>query len=539
MRTRYSLAIGLLLWGRLSAAEPPPAVALPAAPAAAAPVVAPAVALPEVPVPAAPVVALPEAPAAVLPDGAPVRPSDNPELRLNFKGAALDTVLDYLSRAGGFVIVREAPIAGTIDIVSHNPLTADEAVDLLHTVLNDRGLAVIRNDRVLRIVRRDDARARDIPVVSGNDPEEVPRTSEMVTQIVSLRHIKAVKLMETLKALVPAGATMTANEDSNALVITDTRANVRRLLEIIQAIDATVSSILDIQVIPLSYADATETAEVINKVYETPSSKAGSQASGGGRGPGEFFARMRGFGGGGDGGGDAAAGPDTSAEVRQTASYVKAVADSRGNAVVVTAPAEVLPQIVELVTELDMPSEAVTTLRVFPLRYADATKLANVLAGLYPDTSTSSTSNRAGRTGGFGRMPFGPPEPTPQSSSQSQRKVSEAKVLAVADTRTNSVVVSASSTTMEDIAKVVKDLDATPANVPVVHVYQLENADVTRTKAILDSMFEDLDSSGTSSNPGSTRRTTTSGTTRSSSGASSQRTTGGTGSTGTMGSSTR
>jgi general secretion pathway protein D len=525
MRTRYSLAIGLLLWGRLGAAEPPPAVALPEAPVPAAPLVAPAV-------------ALPEAPAAVLPDGAPVRPSDNPELRLNFKGAALDTVLDYLSRAGGFVIVRDAPITGTIDIVSHNPLTAAEAVDLLHTVLNDRGLAVIRNDRVLRIVRRDDARARDIPVVSGNDPEEVPRTSEMVTQIVSLRHTKAVKLMETLKALVPAGATMTANEDSNALVITDTRANVRRLLEIIQAIDATVSSILDIQVIPLSYADATETAEVINKVYETPSSKAGSQASGGGRGPGEFFARMRGF-GGGDGGGDAAAGPDTSAEVRQTASYVKAVADSRGNAVVVTAPAEVLPQIVELVTELDMPSEAVTTLRVFPLRYADATKLANVLAGLYPDTSTSSNSNRAGRSGGFGRMPFAPPEPTPQSSNQSQRKVSEAKVLAVADTRTNSVVVSASSTTMEDIAKVVKDLDATPANVPVVHVYQLENADVTRTKAILDSMFEDLDSSGTSSSTGSTRRTTTSGTTRSSSGAASQRTTGGTGSTGTMGSSTR
>ena len=67
---------------------------------------------------------------------------------------------------------------------------------------------------------------------------------------------------------------MAANEDSNALIITDTRANIRRLLEIIQAIDATVSNILDIQVISLRYADATETAEVINKVYETPSSKA-------------------------------------------------------------------------------------------------------------------------------------------------------------------------------------------------------------------------------------------------------------------------
>jgi general secretion pathway protein D len=555
MTPRLFLATGLLLLGRLGAAEPvaavPPAEAAPAVPTAtavpppaeAAPAVPAAVAPPEVAAPATaagvPASAAPAPPLELAAETPPVRPSDNPELRLNFKGAPLDTVLDYLSRAGGFIIVRDAPVSGTVDIVSHNPLTADEAVALLHTVLNDRGLAVIRTDRTLRIVRRDDARARDIPVVSGNDPTEVPRTSEMVTQVISLRHTKATKLMETLKPLVPTGATMTVNEDGNALVITDTRANIRRLLEVIQAVDSTVSSILDIQVIALSYADATETAEVINKVYETPSAKAGAQASGGGRGAGEFFARMRGF--GGEGGGDGG-GADTSTEVRQTASYVKAVADQRGNAVIVTAPAEVLPQIAELVVELDQPSEAVTTLRVFPLRYADATKIANVLVGLYPDTTTSSSSRGSaggggGQRGFFGRMPFGPQAQTQQSSSQSQRKLSEAKVLAVADTRTNSVVVSASSTTMADIEKVVTELDTTPANVPVVHVYQLENADVTRAKDILDSMFDDLESSGTSTGSSSTRRTSTSGTTRNSPGTTTQRGTGGTGSS--TGSSTR
>jgi type II secretory pathway component GspD/PulD (secretin) len=524
MNARLYLAAGLLVLSRLFGVEAVPAAPPPAAPDAAA-------------VPAPPV------PSALPPEAPAVRPTDNPELRLNFKGAALDTVLDYLSQAGGFVIVREAPVSGTVDIVSHNPLTADEAVALLHTVLNDRGLAVIRTERTLRIVRRDDARARDIPVCSGSDPATVPRTSEIVTQIVPLRHTTATKLMETLKPLVPAGATMTANEDGNALVITDTRANIRRLLEVVQAIDTTVSSILDIQVMSLRYADATETADVINKVYETPSAKAGTQSSrGSGRGAGEFFARMRGFGGEG---GDSAAASDTSAEARQTASYVKAVADQRGNAVVVTAPAEVLPQIAELVAELDLPSEAVTTLRVFPLRYADATQIANVLTGLYPDTTTSSSSggggtrSRGGGMPGFGGMPFGPQAQTQQGSSQSQRKLSEAKVLAVADTRTNSVIVSASSATVEDIERVVKELDATPANVPIVHVYQMENADVTRAKEILDSMFEDLDSSSTTGAASSSRRASSSTTTRTTTGASTSRNTGTSGSTSTMGSSPR
>jgi general secretion pathway protein D len=533
MKARLYLAAGLLVLSRLFGVE-----AVPAAPPAVAenPVAPPSAAAPD-----AAAVPAPPVPSALAPEASAVRPTDNPELRLNFKGAALDTVLDYLSQAGGFVIVREAPVSGTVDIVSHNPLTADEAVALLHTVLNDRGLAVIRTERTLRIVRRDDARARDIPVCSGSDPATVPRTSEIVTQIVPLRHTTATKLMETLKPLVPAGATMTANEDGNALVITDTRANIRRLLEVVQAIDTTVSSILDIQVMSLRYADATETADVINKVYETPSAKAGTQSSrGSGRGAGEFFARMRGFGGEG---GDSAAASDTSAEARQTASYVKAVADQRGNAVVVTAPAEVLLQIAELVAELDLPSEAVTTLRVFPLRYADATQIANVLTGLYPDTTTSSsgggTRSRGGGMPGFGGMPFGPQAQTQQGSSQSQRKLSEAKVLAVADTRTNSVIVSASSATVEDIERVVKELDATPANVPIVHVYQMENADVTRAKEILDSMFEDLDSSSTTGAASSSRRASSSTTTRTTTGASTSRNTGTSGSTSTMGSSPR
>ena len=472
-------------------------------------------------------------------DAPAVRPSDNPELRLNFTDAPLDTVLDYLSRAAGFVIVRDSAITGTVSIVSHNPLSADEAVGLLHAVLNDRGYAVIRTDRTLRIVRRDEARTRDIPVYTGSESAGVPKTSEVVTQIVPLRHTSAAKLIETLKPLVPAQGSILANEDSNALVITDTRTAIRRLLEVIEALDSAVASILDIQVISLRYADAAETADVINKVYETPAAKSGSQSSRGGRQ--DFFARMRSMGPPGGPGEDSGGSSDSSSEARQTASYVKAVADARGNAVVVTAPSQALVQIAELVAELDQPTEAVTTLRVFPLRFAKASDIATAIATLYPDSTTSSRTSAS--RGAFGRMGFppmmGPPEMMMQGQGQTQtpsqggRKLSETKVVAVADTRTNSVIVSASSTTMADIDQVIKELDATPANVPTVFVYQLQNGDVRRAKEILESMFGDLEGSGTGS---------TTGRSTSSSRTSSSRTTGGTGGTGgtpgAMGSST-
>ena len=67
--------------------------------------------------------------------------SDN-GIVLNFRGAPLETVLDYLSKATDFVI-NIAPgteVRGRVDVLSTRPLSKDEAYDLLGTVLNQNKL---------------------------------------------------------------------------------------------------------------------------------------------------------------------------------------------------------------------------------------------------------------------------------------------------------------------------------------------------------------------------------------------------------------
>ena len=71
------------------------------------------------------------------------------EIVLNFQGASLSDVLNYLSDAAGFVIVQEQPVSGTVNIVSRQPISAEEAVDLLNTVLIEKGYVAIRNGRIL------------------------------------------------------------------------------------------------------------------------------------------------------------------------------------------------------------------------------------------------------------------------------------------------------------------------------------------------------------------------------------------------------
>src|SRR5690606_21968049 len=91
-------------------------------------------------------------------------------LQFNFQDAPLDTVLDYLSRAAGFTVIREASVSGRVNVVSHQTLTPDEALDLLNTILYQQGYAAIRSGRTLTIVGREEALRRNIPVRRGNDP---------------------------------------------------------------------------------------------------------------------------------------------------------------------------------------------------------------------------------------------------------------------------------------------------------------------------------------------------------------------------------
>src|SRR5262245_8091634 len=49
-------------------------------------------------------------------------------LRLNFRGAPLEMVLNYLSEAAGFIIVLDTQVKGKVDVWSNTPLSKDEAV---------------------------------------------------------------------------------------------------------------------------------------------------------------------------------------------------------------------------------------------------------------------------------------------------------------------------------------------------------------------------------------------------------------------------
>ena len=332
----------------------------------------------------APAIATP-APVSNVLSGAPVASdaAGTNGLRLNFRGAPLESVLDYLSDAAGFIIVLDTPVHGSVDLWSDHPVTKDEAVNLLNAMLNKNGYAAIRNGRTLTIMSKDAAKTHDIPVKIGNNPDLIPDNDEMVTQIIPIRFVEAKQLATDLSSFVSPQATIVANEAGNSIVVTDTQSNIRHLVEIIEAVDNGARGETEIRVFPLKYANPTDVATELGQIFPQNSSSSGPQSPirfGGG--PGGFFARMA----------AAQAAANQNSTVQKN-SQVVAVADTRTQSVIVTASKDLMDQIAGMMEQLDVASPRDQHVYVYHLDHGDPNEVVQVLQNTFGNNNTRSTSS--------------------------------------------------------------------------------------------------------------------------------------------------
>ncbi len=318
-------------------------------------------------------------------------PNGEPGLRLNFRGASLDLVLNYLSEAAGFIIVLDTKVSGKIDAWSNQPLSKDEAVDLLNSVLNKNGYAAIRHGRTLNIVNKDDAKTKDIPVVLESDPDKIPKTDEMVTQIMPVKFIEVTQLIKDLQPLVATATTMTANEAGNSIIMTDTRANINRVAQIIKAIDQGAEEMTLVQVFRLEFADPTEMAALLTSLFADGGSTSGSSTTpqfGGGRGGFRDFFR------GGGGGGESSSSGNSQNQRIKKRTKVTAVADARTSSVVVSATSGLMEQIVEMVKQLDANPAKKQKVYVYEVNPGDVAQVQQVLEDMFASSSNNRNNSR-------------------------------------------------------------------------------------------------------------------------------------------------
>ena len=155
----------------------------------------------------------------------------------NFKGASFDQVIDFFSRSTGLPVVRETDVpTGPLDYLAPEGYTVDKALEVLNTILQARGVMLRISDDMLYLQKLTEMQRENIPTYVGQIPADVIPNA-MVTVVLPLDIAAAPAIAEQLSKMVAEYGSVTAMQQQNSLIITETAAQVRRLMQIVDELD--------------------------------------------------------------------------------------------------------------------------------------------------------------------------------------------------------------------------------------------------------------------------------------------------------------
>ena len=243
-------------------------------------------------------------------------------------------------------------------------------------------------------------------------------------------------------------AIITADPRTNSIIVAATRERMEAIRSLIQQLDVDARPNLQFEIIPLQRAYAPDLAQILQTLLFEGASAAQRQA--GLRFAGAFAAGT-------------AVSQVTEGIVR--VGEVRIAADARANALVIAATKENLTLIKQLVTELDKDYMPPVKVRVFELKYADATQVADMLSRM---VQTSAPQQRGLF---FVGIPF------EQRVLGQQQWMGLQQNVVVADPRRNAVIITTTDANMPIFEQLIAELDQ-PADLGrLVKTYRIQNVD--------------------------------------------------------------
>ena len=333
------------------------------------------------------------------------------KVELNFRNVELVNFISTMAKALNIAFLwDDKEIRGKITLVSPKRFSKPDAYKIFETVLALHGYTTIKNSDtpIIQIVPMKDASRIPSTTLSGTVMKNSGNV--LVTQIIPLQFADANQVKVAITPIISKSAVLGVYQQANVLLITDTEANIKRLLTIVKELD-TAPGDSEYRVYQLKYAVARKLAPILTSVV-----------SAGGTGTSPTPTRTR---------------RNTPPAAGGAGGGAKVIAVEHTNAIIVVGDAYDQDQMGRLIETLDVPADQVDSgIRVYRLEHADAEELQKILMDV---------KKVAGQQGG---------QP-PRGAAQSRLP----DVVIAADKPTNSLVVFGGAETIEAMDLLVKQLD--------------------------------------------------------------------------------
>ena len=267
------------------------------------------------------------------------------QLQMNMRDADIRALIQWVADNTGKNIVVHKEVQGNVTVISSEPISTDEAYQVFLSVLDVHGYAAIETEQALKIVPKNIATS-GLALAKNSQ-----KSADMVVSVVKINHISANKLVNTLRPLISKEAVISANVESNSLIIADHFSNITNIKRLIKELDKSSQS--EIELVALKFANA---SDIINSLQALL--------------------------------------PKQNQENNQLSLSI----DERSNSILISGEANKRKQIKKLIAQMDTELVGDGNTQVVYLHYVDAKELVPILKSLSSSIQSDKKDSSSGST---------------------------------------------------------------------------------------------------------------------------------------------
>jgi general secretion pathway protein D len=271
---------------------------------------------------------------------------------LNFKDVEIAEFVNIMSQLTQKNIIIDDTVKGKITINSARKVPIKDAYEIMKSILEIKGFAVIETENLVKVVPIKDAVKKNIEVIVDGEPRTLD-TDDTITYLIELKYADANEVMAALNTLKSKNTDIVLYRTLNTLIISGTAIDIDGLVRVTRLLDKQIEEGVETQgkpkgnihVVHLENSNAEQLAGVLSRIPFSETALIDSSPQPGPQpAPSKSAARTT--------------GAQTPA-AQQNKTKLSIIANKETNSLIITATPEELVEISRIIKELDIVREQV------------------------------------------------------------------------------------------------------------------------------------------------------------------------------------
>ena len=282
--------------------------------------------------------------------------SPRARVTFNLEDAELPDLVRLISNMTGRRFILPTKLRSIkATVFAPTKVTVAEAYQAFLSVLEVNGFTVVPAGRYLKIIEATNVERQTIPLYE--DGSATPASDRYVTRIHHLENVSAEDVTSLLGRFKSSSGNITSYGPTNMLIITDTGAQIRRMLRLVAAIDLPRSG-TQTWIEPIHHANASELAARLLEIFPADVATARKPKAAAARGKAKKSE------------------PALVGAVAAESTIRNIIADERTNSLIIISTERAYLRILEMIRQLDVALEGEGRIHVHYVQHGAATDIA-------------------------------------------------------------------------------------------------------------------------------------------------------------------